>query len=243
MGKHSEITRAPSRLVSRSLVKARGEASASTAPKASPLAAISSPVTLRPVRSIRLGSRGTPLFMGAFAITLGVLLVNVVDPTSGAVASPYYHAAPRFSQDSQSVELAGSYVSTLARDAFSVTAKAADIAPASTAAAAPAAGIPDPGTAQAIALGIIESNGWGADQFNCLVSLWNRESHWNVYANNTGSGAYGIPQALPGSKMASAGADWQTNPATQITWGLGYIEGRYGSPCGAWAHSQDQGWY
>ncbi|MDK7123234.1 lytic transglycosylase, partial [Pauljensenia sp. UMB6358] len=67
--------------------------------------------------------------------------------------------------------------------------------------------------------------------------------HWNPYAANAWSGAYGIPQALPGSKMASAGADWQTNPATQITWGLGYIAGRYGTPCGALGHSNSVGWY
>ena len=65
---------------------------------------------------------------------------------------------------------------------------------------------------------------------------------WRVNAANS-SGAYGIPQALPGSKMASAGADWQTNPATQIAWGLGYIAGRYGTPCGAWDHSESNGWY
>lgn len=106
-------------------------------------------------------------------------------------------------------------------------------------AAAPAAGTPDPGTAQAIALGYV---GAGAE-FDCLVALWNRESRWNVYSNNTSSGAYGIPQALPGSKMASAGADWATNPDTQIRWGLGYIMGRYGSPCNAWGHSQSVGWY
>ncbi len=85
--------------------------------------------------------------------------------------------------------------------------------------------------------------GWGADQFSCLDALWQKESGWNPAAYNSGSGAYGIPQALPGSKMATAGADWQTNPATQITWGLGYIAGRYGTPCGAWGHSQSTGWY
>ena len=80
--------------------------------------------------------------------------------------------------------------------------------------------------------------GFGADQFGCLDSLWTRESNWNLGADNPSSRRYGIPQALPGSKMASAGADWATNPATQITWGLGYIQDRYGSPCGAWAHSR-----
>jgi murein DD-endopeptidase MepM/ murein hydrolase activator NlpD len=80
-------------------------------------------------------------------------------------------------------------------------------------------------------------------QYGCLVLLWTRESNWSYRANNPSSGAYGIPQALPGSKMASAGSDWRTNPATQIRWGLGYIRARYGTPCGAWAHSQSTGWY
>ena len=90
---------------------------------------------------------------------------------------------------------------------------------------------------------MLAARGWGADQFGCLVSLWDRESGWNVYAQNPSSGAYGIPQALPGSKMSTAGADWQTNAATQIAWGLGYIADRYGSPCGAWSHSESAGWY
>lgn len=102
---------------------------------------------------------------------------------------------------------------------------------------------PDPGTAQAIAYDMVIARGWDDSQFSCLVSLWNKESGWRVNAYNASSGAYGIPQSLPGSKMASAGADWETNPATQITWGLGYIAGRYGTPCGAWDHSVRVGWY
>ncbi|MFT2816663.1 lytic transglycosylase domain-containing protein [Leifsonia sp. A12D58] len=102
----------------------------------------------------------------------------------------------------------------------------------------------DPTGAQAIARDLMASQyGWGEDQFGCLVSLWAKESGWNVNAYNSSSGAAGIPQALPGSKMASAGADWQTNPATQITWGLGYIAGRYGTPCAAWDSSVSSGWY
>ena len=101
----------------------------------------------------------------------------------------------------------------------------------------------DPGGAQAIARDMLAQRGWGDDQFGCLVALWDKESGWNVNAYNASSGATGIPQALPGSKMASAGADWQTNPATQIAWGLGYIGDRYGSPCGAWDHSVAAGWY
>ena len=102
---------------------------------------------------------------------------------------------------------------------------------------------PDPGSAQAIAYDMVIARGWGDSEFSCLVALWNRESGWRVNAFNAGSGAYGIPQSLPGSKMASAGADWETNPATQISWGLGYIGGRYGTPCGAWGHSESSGWY
>ncbi|MGR2754036.1 aggregation-promoting factor C-terminal-like domain-containing protein [Agromyces arachidis] len=102
----------------------------------------------------------------------------------------------------------------------------------------------NPSGAQAIARDLMASMyGWGDDQFGCLVDLWNKESGWNVYATNPSSGAYGIPQALPGDKMATAGADWQTNAATQIKWGLGYISGRYGTPCGAWSHSVSVGWY
>lgn len=102
---------------------------------------------------------------------------------------------------------------------------------------------PDPGTAQAVAYSMVQQRGWGDDEFACLVALWSKESGWRVNAYNAGSGAYGIPQALPGNKMASAGADWETNPATQVAWGLGYISGRYGTPCGAWGHSQSSGWY
>jgi hypothetical protein len=85
--------------------------------------------------------------------------------------------------------------------------------------------------------------GFADSQFSCLNSLWTRESNWLYTATNSSSGAYGIPQALPASKMATVGADYRTNPLTQIKWGLGYIKDVYGTPCGAWAHSQATGWY
>jgi hypothetical protein len=110
--------------------------------------------------------------------------------------------------------------------------------------AAPAPGaVVDPAGARAYASSAVSARGWGQGEYGCLVSLWNRESGWRVDAYNAGSGAYGIPQSLPGSKMASAGSDWRTNAATQINWGLGYIGARYGAPCGAWAHSESVGWY
>lgn len=107
----------------------------------------------------------------------------------------------------------------------------------------PAAPAVAPGSAQEIGRDLAAARGWGDGEFACLVQLWNRESGWRVNASNPSSSAYGIPQALPGSKMASVGADWQTNPATQITWGLNYIAGRYGTPCGAWGSFQSKGWY
>ena len=101
-----------------------------------------------------------------------------------------------------------------------------------------------PSNAHTIAKNIMFTYGWGNDaQYNCLNALWQRESGWNVYAENAASGAYGIPQSLPGDKMASAGADWQTDAATQIRWGLGYIKSVYGTPCGAWANEEADGFY
>ena len=96
---------------------------------------------------------------------------------------------------------------------------------------------------RAAAQALLPEFGFGDGQWSCLDQLWMGESGWRYTAENSSSGAYGIPQSLPGSKMAAAGADWATNPATQIKWGLGYIQDRYGSPCGAWSHSESYGWY
>jgi hypothetical protein len=113
--------------------------------------------------------------------------------------------------------------------------------PAPARAAAPAPAAPTTGN-RALGHQMMLAAGWPEDQWPCLDALWTRESGWTTTAANP-SGAYGIPQALPGSKMATAGADWATNPATQIRWGLGYIRARYGTPCGAWNASETQGWY
>lgn len=96
---------------------------------------------------------------------------------------------------------------------------------------------------QQYAATVCRSYGWSETDIECLISLWNKESGWNPYAYNASSGAYGIPQALPGSKMASKGSDYQTNYQTQINWGLSYISSRYGNPQNAWNHSQSKGWY
>ena len=96
---------------------------------------------------------------------------------------------------------------------------------------------------QAYARARCSAYGWSSADFNCLVALWNKESKWNPNAYNASSGAYGIPQALPASKMATAGTDYRTNYKTQINWGLSYISSRYGSPSAAWSHSKSTGWY
>jgi hypothetical protein len=107
----------------------------------------------------------------------------------------------------------------------------------------PPLGPVDPGSARGDAQNLLASFGWSPSKyFGCLDNLWSRESGWRWDAANP-SGAYGIPQALPGVKMAGAGSDWQTNPITQIRWGLGYIQGKYGDPCSAWAYWQTNGSY
>jgi hypothetical protein len=185
----------------------------------------------------------------AFAASVSFLLVNVVDPFSGATASPdFAFDAERFGGEPvQQVTVEGEYTIAVGREGYVVEKKPeVRLAPASTSASsgwAPPAITPDPGSAQAYAAGAVAARGWPSSEFDCLVALWSKESGWRVNAYNASSGAYGIPQALPGSKMATAGADWETNAATQIEWGLGYVSGRYGTPCGAWAHSQDVGWY
>ena len=124
-----------------------------------------------------------------------------------------------------------------------VAAKAAQVRQAAAAAEAKRlANTPDGARATARTM-MAQKYGWGDGEFQCLSSLWQKESGWSYTAYNPGGGATGIPQALPGSKMASAGADWQTNAATQISWGLDYIARSYGTPCSAWSHSQAMNWY
>lgn len=220
-----------------------------------PVASTTRAAVRRPLKTVRVSH-----FLFGFVAAFAFVLVSVVDPYSGATASPYFQVAgDRYAgAPVQTVSIQGAYTNTAAREGFTVTAivkpkpkpKPEPVPVAPVAAAkpaksftAPSAAVPDPGTAKAYAYGAVQARGWGEDQYSCLVSLWQKESGWRVNAMNSSSGAYGIPQALPGSKMGSAGADWETSPGTQIEWGLQYIVGRYGSPCGAWAKSQASGWY
>jgi hypothetical protein len=225
-------------------------------------------LTNDPVRSgpvslpVRRRSRGR-LVLSLFAIlaSAGIALVTVTDPYAGATAAPFYQKPVLVKASGvQRYKIDGGYVVVdVRRDSFKVVAapKAAP-APSTTTAGSSSAGSSSAasgtassggasyttpvGVAQTFAAKAVAAKGWAPSEFSCLVSLWNRESGWNTHAANP-SGAYGIPQSLPGSKMASAGGDWQNSYQTQITWGLGYISGSYGSPCGAWGHSNAYGWY
>jgi hypothetical protein len=138
------------------------------------------------------------------------------------------------------VKAAVAHDQQVAAAAAAAAAKAAADAAAAAAAQA-AANTPDGARANAQSI-MASTYGWGGDQFQCLNSLWTKESNWSYTAYNS-SGATGIPQALPGSKMASFGTDWDTNATTQIKWGLDYISRSYGTPCAAWSHSQSSNWY
>ena len=201
------------------------------------------PTTAAPVRKNGPIRKPIRLALFAFGAAFAFILVMVVDPYSGAYASVAVTKAQWVSGSTQNLTVAAGYKVRITREGYKVTVvkthKSIGVA---AFAGAPVAGVPDPGSAKAIAKALITAKGWGSSEYNCLVALWDRESGWNVYASNP-SGAYGIPQAKPGNKMASAGPNWQSNPKTQILWGLGYIQSRYNTPCGAWAHSQSSGWY
>lgn len=196
---------------------------------------------MAPIVALRSRRGVLPAF--ALLASMAFVLVLAMAPATGSLASAVDPGVdePTLADSAQSLVATGAHASSPRRDAFSVTLPT--VAPAAILAIAPRAAAPDPGSAKAIGLALVTARGWGQSEYNCLVALWDRESHWNVYAQNVGSGAYGIPQAVPGNKMASVAADWRTNPRTQIIWGLNYIQGRYGTPCGAWGHSQSSGWY
>lgn len=155
---------------------------------------------------------------------------------------PKPEPAPKAEEQSTKANVTAPVATPTAQATQAAQAKPAAASP-TVVPAVPKAVAVSPSSSQAEAASQMQAYGWGADQLTCLISLWQKESNWNSTAENPSSGAYGIPQSLPGTKMASAGADWRTNPATQIKWGLSYIAERYQTPCGAWGHSVAVGWY
>lgn len=159
------------------------------------------------------------------------------DKAAAAKAAADKAASDKASSDKAAADKA-------AADKAAADKAAADQAAAAAAKAAAAAQpVNDPAAAQAYAASRLAAFGWGQDQMSALITLWNKESDWSTTATNASSGAYGIVQALPGSKMASVGADWQTNYKTQIDWGLDYIKKSYGSPANALAFHLAHNWY
>jgi hypothetical protein len=188
---------------------------------------------------IELGQRRDQRLAGVVAVRAGADDMQLLKARENA------HAAARAWQRAAE----GQAAAKAAREARVASGRARKLTRAAVAARNKPKGPPIPGSCsefvgnRKIGCALMLASGFGIDQFPCLNKLWNRESGWNARASNAGSGAYGIPQALPGSKMGSAGPDWKSNPATQIKWGLGYIKGRYSSPCGAWTHSEAVGSY
>lgn len=178
------------------------------------------------------------LFALGYFFASSLVMVTVVDPYSGTMASADAVNVFEPNGDYQTLTITPLADGDFTRADFEVVS--GQRARGVTVRIAP---YPSPGTPKAFALAEVTSRGWDYNQFSCLVKLWERESNWRWNATNRSSGAYGIPQSLPASKMASAGADWRTNPETQILWGLGYIDGRYGSPCAALLHSDVNNWY
>ncbi|MEI2808827.1 MAG: lytic transglycosylase domain-containing protein [Nocardioides sp.] len=190
-----------------------------------------------PKRLLRTGA----LLTGLAAAATGVSVTGGVIAGDGSQSSTAAVAANRINLAAEEVEREP-VISRSDTRGSTDAAKAAELGQASGKGMSAIADMSgeDP---REIAKALLTEFGFGQDQFGCLDSLYNSESHWRVDADNPNSSAYGIPQALPGSKMASAGADWATNPVTQIRWGLGYIQGRYGTPCGAWSFKRGHGWY
>lgn len=177
----------------------------------------------------------------AFTAAAAFVLVNLVSPYSTDMASAAYSTTVYGNDGGQGVTTSGEYTVSANGETY-VSDKKAGVTVNGVSFNLPQV-VPDPGSAQAIAHDMVLGRGWDENEFSCLVDLWNHESGWRVNAGNPVSGAYGIPQALPGTKMAAIADDWATNPATQIIWGLNYVSGRYGTPCGALAGWQSKGWY
>jgi len=178
------------------------------------------------------------LFTGlAFVFAGSYVLVTAVDPYGGSLSSAYAFDFEN-NPDAQTYGFASQQKISFARGGWEIVtgdeAAAIYVANAET---------PPTGSVKGFAYKKVIEQGWGRDQYSCLVALWERESNWRWNAYNKSSGAYGIPQSLPGAKMAEMGSDWQTNPETQIRWGISYIKNRYGAPCGALAHSNKFNWY
>jgi len=185
--------------------------------------------------------------MGATALVVGGgLLLQATPPASSEASLAALSQQPERLTEAQLAENQARRTERLSRSADRVAVGDLSKAQNLSNASGPAkTGTEDLSSAdpRTLAKALMPQFGMSSSQFSCLDAIWSQESGWNVHAANPTSSAYGIPQALPGSKMSSAGPDWQNNPVTQIKWGLGYIQGRYGSACSAAGFKSSHGWY
>ncbi len=175
----------------------------------------------------------------AFSFAFALVLVSIVDPYSGSIERASAQAFYEAGSSSNVVFKVSNYAHLdFSRGGFKIVSGQA-----AAGLFVEEAAIPESGSSKAYARGFISQFNWDQTEYSCLVALWERESNWRTLASNDASGAYGIPQALPGRKMASEGSDWQSNPETQIRWGVKYIANRYSTACNALVHSNQVGWY
>lgn len=189
---------------------------------------------------IAAAATGVAVTTGVAGSTAGAMQLAAAKPSTPAANA----AAAQIISERQPA-----FTRSLDRLALSRTIKAAALSSASGAAVggsvtiSPVTAAASSGDPKAITMALMPSFGFSPSDFSCIDQIWTQESGWNVHADNPSSGAYGIPQALPGSKMASAGPNWQNDATTQIKWGLGYIKASYGTPCNAAAFKLSHGWY
>ncbi len=201
--------------------------------------------------ALRAGVRNTLVASGVAAAATGISVSTGVLNSDGAlattaVASDLHHsraAAGKLTASDLLKRQTAVSRSAGDRRAVSDTKKVSALADTTSGKASTKVVQVDPADPKDLARALMPEFGLNASEFGCLDNIWSQESGWNIHADNPSSSAYGIPQALPGSKMSSAGPDWATNAETQIRWGLGYIHDRYGSACGAWGFKSGHGWY
>jgi hypothetical protein len=184
---------------------------------------------------------GTATVVSAAAVATGVLVLDAA-PSQSLMVSDAAHGVDPTVLARQAAERQGSLSRSAERQPVEQKVKLSRREPQKSDTVPQTVQVTS-GDPKAIAQAMLPQFGFSSSEFTCLDSLWTKESGWDPHAANPSSGAYGIPQSLPGSKMATAGSDWATNPATQIRWGLGYIRDSYGTPCAAWSHSESYGWY
>jgi hypothetical protein len=197
-----------------------------------------------PPKRVRTGARNAVYYSSLAVVATGLSVSTGLAAKNGGSDGSLVNLATAKAQLSQA-DLAAREQSTSRssdRRTQSASLKAAALADATGVAVTRTEDLTkaDPRT---LARALMPLYGLASSEFDCVDNIWSQESNWNVHADNPYSSAYGIPQALPGSKMSSAGPDWQNSAETQIRWGLGYIASRYGTACSAWSFKQAHGWY